>query len=149
MTSDTTNPALDANGAVPGTLHTQAAAPPSAPTDAAETDRTETDTTKAAKAKTDRAKTAVRQPPDSSKVAFGWWPLAIVAVADAAWLSVVVARATHFTTGHRAAAAWTALLVVAALAIVAQVILLWYQARLLSATGTRQTNRRSRSAAGG
>ena len=58
-----------------------------------------------------------------------------MAVAAAAWLSVVVARETHFTTGHRAAAAWTALLVVAALAIVAQVILLWYQARLLSATG--------------
>ena len=135
MTSDTTNPALDANGAAPGALHTATAAPPSAPTDAAETDTTKTDTTKAANAKADRAKTAVRQPPDSSRVAFGWWPLAIVAVAAAAWLSVVVARETHFTTGHRAAAAWTALLVVAALAIVAQVILLWYQARLLSATG--------------
>ena len=82
-----------------------------------------------------RTETAVRQPPDSGKVAFGWWPLAIVAVAAAAWLSVVVARETHFTTGHRAAAAWTALLVVAALAIVAQVILLWYQARLLTVAG--------------
>ena len=52
-----------------------------------------------------RTETAVRQPPDSGKVAFGWWPLAIVAVAAAAWLSVVVARETRFTTGHRAAAA--------------------------------------------
>jgi hypothetical protein len=135
MTSDTTNPALDANGAAPGALRTEAAAPPSAPTDAAETDTAETDTPEADTAKTDKAKTAVRQPPDSRKVAFGWWPLAIVAVAAAAWLSVVVARETHFTAGHRAAAAWTALLVVAALAIVAQVILLWYQARLLSAAG--------------
>src|SRR5271155_6205545 len=111
MTSDTMNPASDASGAAPGALHTEASAPPSAPTDTA---------------KTDTAKTAVRQPPDSRKVAFGWWPLAIVAVAAAAWLSVVVARETHFTTGHRAAAAWTALLVVAALAIVTQVILLCY-----------------------
>ena len=130
MTSDTTNPALDANGAAPGALHTEAAAPASTPTNAAETDTAQTD-----KAKTDKAKTDVRQPPDSSKVPPGWWLLAIVAAAAAAWLSVVVARETHFTTGHRAAAAWTALLVVAALAIVAQVILLWYQARLLSAAG--------------
>jgi hypothetical protein len=147
MTSDTTNPALDANGAAPGALHTEAAAPPQAPTktvtaetdtaktDTPESDKAEADTAKTDKAKTDKTKAAVRQPPDSSKVAFGWWPLAIVAVAAAAWLSVVVARDTHFTTGHRAAAAWTALLVVAALAIVAQVILLWYQARLLSAAG--------------
>jgi hypothetical protein len=160
MTSDTTNPALDANGAAPGALHTEVIAPPSAPTKAAETDTTETDTTEtdttetdtaqtaqaktempesdkadADTAKTDEIKTDVRQPPDSSKVAFGWWPLAIVAVAAAAWLSVVAARETHFTTGHRAAAAWTALLVVAALAIVAHVILLWYQARLPSAAG--------------
>ena len=159
MTSDTTNPAVDANAA-PSALHTEAAASPSAPTGAAETDTAKTDMPEADKAQTDTAqtdtaqtdeaktgkgktgkgktgkgKTAIRQPPDSSKVAFGWWPLAIVAVAAAAWLSVVVARETHFTTGHRAAAAWTALLVVAALAILAQVILLWYQARLLSAAG--------------
>jgi hypothetical protein len=145
-----TSPALDANGAAPGALRTEAAAPPSTPADAAETvtaeadttetdkaqtDTAETDRAKTDRAKTDRAKTAVRQPPDSSRVAVGWWLLAIVAVAVAAWLSVVVARETHFTTGHRAAAAWTALLVVATLAIVAQVILLWYQAQLLSAAG--------------
>jgi hypothetical protein len=155
MTSDTTNPALDANDAAPDALHTKTTAPPSAPADAAGTVTAETDTTEtdraqidtaetdaresgkaeADTAKADKAKTAVRQPPDSSRVAFGWWPLAIVAVAAATWLSVVVARQTHFTTGHRAAAAWTALLVVAALVIVAQVILLWYQARLLSAAG--------------
>ena len=130
MTSDTTHPALDADGAAPGALNTQTVAPPSASADAAGTE-----TAKTGKATTGRAKatTAARQPPNSSKVALGWWLLAIVAVAAAAWLSVVVARETHFTTGHRAAAAWTALLVVAALAIVAQVILLWYQARLLSA----------------
>lgn len=145
MTSDTTTPVLDVNGAAPGALRTEAAAPSSAPTDAAETDTEHTDTAetdkaeadaaKTDKARTARAMTAVRQPPDNSKVAFGWWPLAIVAVAAAGWLSVAVARETHFTPGHRAAAAWTALLVVAALAIVAQVILLWYQARLLSTAG--------------
>jgi hypothetical protein len=129
MTSDTTNRAVDADAASdPPAI--KVAASPSAPAGTAETGTAETDT-----AQTAKATTAVRQPPDSSKVAFGWWPLAIVAVAAAAWLSVVVARETHFTTGHRAAAAWTALLVVAALAIVAQVILLSYQARLLRATG--------------
>src|SRR5690242_10544643 len=145
MTSDATNPAVDANGAEPGTLRTQTPAPPSPPVEAAETDPTQADTAQtdtaesdvpeSGKAKAGKAKANVRKPPDSRKVAFGWWVLAIVAVAAAAWLSVVVARDTHLTTGHRAAAAWTALLVVAALAIVAQVILLWYQARLLSATG--------------
>jgi hypothetical protein len=130
VSSDTTSPGLDANGAAPGAVPTEAAAPPSTPADGAETVTTETIT-----AKTDRAKIPVRQPPDSSRVAVGWWLLAVVAVGVAAWLSVVVARQTHFTTGHRAAAAWTALLIVAALAIVAQVILLWYQARLLTASG--------------
>jgi hypothetical protein len=76
-----------------------------------------------------------RQLPDSRHVAPGWWALAAVAVGVAAWLTVVVARGTHFTTGHRAAAAWTALLVVVALAIVAQVILLWYQSRLPGTAG--------------
>jgi hypothetical protein len=103
--------------------------------DTSEADKAETDTAQTDKAKASKAETGVRQPPDGSKVAFGWWPLAIAAVAAAAWPSVVVARETHFSTGHRAAAAWTALLVVAALAIVAQVILLSYQARLLSAGG--------------
>ena len=83
------------------------------------------------------APTAPRTPPDGSKVAPGWWPLAIAAVAAAAWLCVIEARQTHLTTTHRAGAAWTALLVVAALAIAAQVLLLWYQARLLSAPGSQ------------
>jgi hypothetical protein len=150
MTSDTTSPAPDANGDSPGALRTEASAPPSTPPDAAEAATTETDTAKTDEAKTDEAKTdeaktdeaktdeaktAVRLPPDSSRVAVGWWLLAIAAVAAAVWLSVLVARETHSTTGHRAAAAWTALLVVAALAIVAQVILLWYQAQLPSAAG--------------
>jgi len=56
-------------------------------------------------------------------------------VGVAAWLTVVVSRGTQFTTAHRAASAWTALLVVAALAIVAQVILLWYQSRLPGVAG--------------
>jgi hypothetical protein len=73
--------------------------------------------------------------PYSGRVALGWWLLAIVAVAAAAWLTVVAARETHFTTEHRANAAWTALLVVAALAIVTHVILLSYQARLSRAAG--------------
>lgn len=77
----------------------------------------------------------VRRPPDPRHVAPGWWLLAVVAVGVAAWLTVVVARGTHFTTGHRTASAWTALLVVAALAIVAQVILLWYQSRLPGTAG--------------
>ena len=76
-----------------------------------------------------------RKLPDPRTVAPGWWLLAIAAVGVAAWLTVVVARGTQFTVGHRAAAAWTALLVVAALAIVAQVILLWYQSRLPGVAG--------------
>jgi hypothetical protein len=74
--------------------------------------------------------TPVLQQPASPKVTGLWWLAAIVAVASAAGLTIVVARGTHFTTGQRAAAAGTALLVVVALAIVAQIILTWYQARL-------------------
>jgi hypothetical protein len=54
----------------------------------------------------------------------------VVLVAGAAWASFAAARATAFSTAHRAAAAWTGLLVVVALAFVAQGILLWYQARV-------------------
>jgi len=53
-----------------------------------------------------------------------------VLVAGAAWASYAVARATAFNTAHRAAAAWTGLLVVVALAVLAQGILLSYQARV-------------------
>jgi hypothetical protein len=56
--------------------------------------------------------------------------VAVVLVAGAAWASYEVARATAFTTAHRAAAAWTGLLVVVALAVLAQGILLSYQARV-------------------
>jgi hypothetical protein len=48
-----------------------------------------------------------------------------------------VARGTHLTTAHRAGAAGAALLVVAALAVVAQVILLWYQGLAGKAPGRR------------
>ena len=64
--------------------------------------------------------------------------IAIAAIGLAAWPAVVVARGTQLTTAHRAAAAWTALLVVAALAIVAQVILAWYQASLSAALPVRR-----------
>jgi hypothetical protein len=75
-------------------------------------------------------------PADSRTFSAGWWLLlAIAAVGVAAWLTVLVARGTQFTTGHRAAAAWTALLVVVALAIVVQVILLSYQSRLPDVAG--------------
>jgi len=82
----------------------------------------------------DRAGAAVRKPPDSRTFATGWMIAAIVAVLVAAALSVVIARGTDLTTAHRAAAAGTALLVVAALAVVAQAILLWHQARMVGAT---------------
>jgi hypothetical protein len=71
----------------------------------------------------------------------GWWLLAVAAVGVAAWLTVTVARGTHFTTGQRAAAAWTSLLVVVALAIVAQVILLWYQSGLPAMAGATPDQR--------
>lgn len=67
-----------------------------------------------------------------------WWILAIVTVAAAAVLSVAVARGKDLTTGHRAAAAWVALLVVMALAVLAQAILLWYQSRTGSARGRKE-----------
>lgn len=70
------------------------------------------------------------QPPVSRRVALAWCLAAVVLVAGAAWASYAVARATAFNTAHRAAAAWTGLLVVVALAVVAQGILLWYQARV-------------------
>jgi hypothetical protein len=70
------------------------------------------------------------QPPVSRAVAGLWCLAAVVLVAGAAGASVAVARATAFSTAHRAAAAWTGLLVVVALAVVAQGILLWYQARV-------------------
>ena len=72
MTSDTTHPALDADGAAPGALNTQTVAPPSASADAAGTE-----TAKTGKATTGRAKatTAARQPPNSirSLWAGGFW----------------------------------------------------------------------------
>ena len=84
---------------------------------------------------TSTGRAAVRQPPDSSTVAIGWWLAAIGSIAVAATLSVAVARRTDLDTAHRAAAAGTALLVVAALAVLAQVILLWYQVQRRRATG--------------
>ena len=117
MTTDTQDPAQndaqDAKSAVPDALHPETTAPPSAPAGTAET--------------------GAQQPPDGERVTGLWWLAAIVAVAAAVALTVVVALRTHFTTGQRAAAAGTALLVVLALAIVAQIIVVWYQARLSTA----------------
>jgi hypothetical protein len=48
----------------------------------------------------------------------------------------VVARGTDLNTAHKAAAAATAVLVVAALAVLAHVILHWYQARMIGAAGS-------------
>ena len=76
-----------------------------------------------------------RRPPDSTKFAAGWWLIALTLVAAAAVLCVVVARGTHLTTAHRAAAAWVGLLVVATLAVLAQAIVLWYQSRTGEAPG--------------
>lgn len=74
-------------------------------------------------------------PPDSRNFAPGWW-LAVVALAAAATvLCYLVARGTQFTTAHREVAAWAALLVVVTLAVLAQAILLWYQARTARTRG--------------
>src|SRR6185312_684924 len=133
MTTGTQNPppdALDAKGhvskAVDAGTKTPATRPPDQ-ADTAETDTAETDT-----AETDTAESDPQQPASPSVTGL-WWLAAIVGVVSAAWLTVVVARGIHFTTGQRAAAAGTALLVVVALAIVAQIILMRYQARLSAA----------------
>jgi hypothetical protein len=77
-------------------------------------------------------------PPNGQKSAAAWWWLAaVVSVAAAAVLSVAVARGTDFTTAHRAATAWVALLVVAALAVLAQAILLWHQSQTGMAPGRK------------
>ena len=82
---------------------------------------------------TQNSRAAARDANDRIPVTGLWWLAAIVAVAAAVALTVVVALRTHFTPGQRAAAAGTALLVVVALAIVAQIILTWYQAQLSAA----------------
>jgi hypothetical protein len=82
---------------------------------------------------TQNSRAAARDANDRIPATGLWWLAAIVAVTSAALLTVMVARGTHFTTGQRAAAAGTALLVVVALAIVAQIILTWYQAQLSAA----------------
>jgi len=77
-------------------------------------------------------------PPNGQKSATAWWWLAaVVSVAAAAVLSIAVARGTDFTTAHRAATAWVALLVVAALAVLAQAILLWHQSQTGTAPGRK------------
>jgi hypothetical protein len=127
MTTGTQNPppdALDAKGQVSKAVDAGTKTPATRPPDQADTAETDT-------AETDTAESDPQQPASPSVTGL-WWLAAIVGVVSAAWLTVVVARGIHFTTGQRAAAAGTALLVVA-LAIVAQIILMRYQARLSAA----------------
>ncbi|HYV80740.1 MAG TPA: hypothetical protein VE979_21665, partial [Streptosporangiaceae bacterium] len=114
MTTGTQNPppdALDAKGQVSKAVDAGTKTPATRPPDQADT------------AETDTAESDPQQPASPSVTGL-WWLAAIVGVVSAAWLTVVVARGIHFTTGQRAAAAGTALLVVVALAIVAQIILM-------------------------
>src|SRR4029077_8393930 len=60
---------------------------------------------------------------------YGWWLVAILFTAGAAWASYAVARGTAFSPAHRTAVAWTGLLVVVALALLAQAILRAYQSQ--------------------
>ena len=123
MTTGTQNPppdALDAKGQVSKAVDAGTKTPATRPPDQADT------------AETDTGESDPQQPASPSVTGL-WWLAAIVGVVSAAWLTVVVARGIHFTTGQRAAAAGTALLVVVALAIVAQIILMRYQARLSAA----------------
>ena len=55
------------------------------------------------------------RPPLNRRLVIFWWLGAIVLVAAAAWVSYLVAKGVVFSTAHRAAAAWTGLLVVVAL----------------------------------
>jgi hypothetical protein len=71
----------------------------------------------------------------AQKLNAGWLWTALVLVALAIGAGVWVARGTTLTTAHRAAAAGIALLVVLALAVLAQVILLWYQGQAGNAPG--------------
>ena len=57
----------------------------------------------------------------------GWWIFAILLLAVAVLWSVVAAGGTAFSHPHRLSAAGAALLDVAALALLAHAILLWYQ----------------------
>jgi hypothetical protein len=72
--------------------------------------------------------------PDPSKVAWGWWVFAILLLAAAIAWSVLAARETAFSHAHRLSAAGGSLLDVVALAVLAHVILLWYQSA--SASGS-------------
>jgi hypothetical protein len=81
------------------------------------------------------------EPPAGRGVALAWGLVAIVVAAGAGWASYVAARGTVFSPAHRAAVAWTGLLVVVALAVVAQALLLWYQARAGEPSGDSDTVR--------
>jgi hypothetical protein len=85
------------------------------------------------------APSAARRLPDPSKVNIGWWIFAILLLAAAVLWSVVAARGTVFSHAHRASAAGAALLDVAALAVLAHVILLWYQSGITSGPAANAT----------
>lgn len=66
----------------------------------------------------------------------GWWLfIACVLVAASIWVCIAVGRARDFSYAHRAAAAGGALLVLLTMAVLAEIILLWYQSRLPAAPG--------------
>jgi len=76
-------------------------------------------------------RSAPRQLPATRGVNRFLWPAALLLVALAVVLSVLVTVGTDFTPARRAWAAADAMLLVAALAVLAQAILLWYQERLI------------------
>jgi hypothetical protein len=93
----------------------------------------------ATKGQADKREAGGPPPLDGQKsaAAWWWWLAAVVSVTAAAVLSVEVARGTDYTTAHRAATAWVAVLVVAALAVLAQAILLWHQSQTGKAPGRK------------
>jgi len=127
MSSNTPELVTRATGTPPG-------APPQAQPDAQEQ-------AEQASQNGDRRPAAQQEAPVSRGPALAWGAAAIVFVAGAAWASYAVARGTAFTTGQRAAAAWAGLLVVVAVAVLAQAILLAYQLRTGEPSGDSDTVR--------
>lgn len=78
------------------------------------------------------SRVAAQRFPDPSKVNAIWWLLASLLLAAGVACSIVVAWGTAYSHGHRLAVAGAALLDVVALAMLAHVILLWYQAQISS-----------------
>jgi len=101
-------------------------------------------------------RSAPKQLPATRGVNRFLWPAAGLLGVVAVVLTVLVAMGTGFTPARRAGAAVDALLLVAALAVLAQAILLWYQERLIdvpadaaSATGVTSSAAAAGSGAAG